>query len=343
MKTDDLEPKLELYRRACRQGTDWLLDFLNSDGSIGPVAERLFYYRVPWTFVLAGELTASGRLLDWIHGHMFSPEGAFEGVSPQGVFEHRYGAYPLACLLVGATFLQRLDLVYQGTGALLGWQDPISGGFYNNRDRRTDDGEQELFPTCQAGMTLLLAGHLGAAKKAGKWVRRLWDLQPDIEHELFHVYSPARGLIVECPADQEALYVTKKDSPWQHHFNGGIAAAFLTQLSMATGESEWLGLAKEYQEFSMSTDPCQFESMQTCKSGWGSGLLYRETREQSYRDWTVRLGDWFVEHQWKDGHWENTKHWTPCPTVADNIEITAEFVMHLLNIIGYLHVPEDKG
>ena len=88
----------------------------------------------------------------------------------------------------------------------------------------------------------------------------------------------------------------------------------------------------------MTTDECQFQSMQVCKSGWGSGLLYVATREARYQDWTVRLGDWFVEHQLEDGRWENTKHLTPNPTVSNNIEITAEFVMHLANIISYLSV-----
>ena len=339
MKGCDIEKKLATYRQACRTGTDWLLNFINQDGSIGPVQDRLYYYRVPWAFALMGELAAANRLLDWVCRHMLLPEGAFEGMSPQGVFERRYGSYPLACLVVGATLLQRFDIVYPGGRYLLTWQDRESGGFYNNRQDMTATGEHEIFPTCQGGMTCLLVGQIEAALKAGDWMKRLWELQPDVECKLYAVYSPAKGLIMDYMPEQEALYVTKKTEPWQHHFNGGIAAAFLTQLYMATGEREWLTLAKEYQEFSMTTAECQFQSMQTCKSGWGSGLLYVATRERRYRDWTVRLGDWFVDHQFEDGHWENTKHWTPNPTLADNIEITAEFVMHVANIIAYLSIP----
>jgi hypothetical protein len=269
---------------------------------------------------------------------MLSSEGAFEGVSPQRIFDSRYGSYPLACLIVGAHLLRRFDIVYPGTQHLLTWQDPESGGFYNNRQDMTATGEQELFPTCQGGMTLLLVGQVEAVRKAGGWVKRLWELQPDVEQRLYHVYSPAKGVVMDYTLDQEALYVTKKDEPWQHHFNGGIGAAFLTKLFMATGEKEWLDLARRYQHFSMTTDECQFMSMQTCKSGWGSGLLYVVTREEGYRDWTVRMGDWFLEHQFEDGHWENTRFWTPSPTVADTIEITAEFVMHVANIVAYLSV-----
>ena len=110
MDTPELEKRLSIYWQACRKGTDWLLSRMNPDGSMGPVGERLFYYRVPWALALMGEISAASRVLDWIRAHMISPEGAFEGVSPQGVFEDRYGSYPLACLLVGAGMMQRFDI-----------------------------------------------------------------------------------------------------------------------------------------------------------------------------------------------------------------------------------------
>ncbi|MBC8457218.1 MAG: hypothetical protein H8D67_04385 [Deltaproteobacteria bacterium] len=163
------ERQLATYRKVCRKGTDWLLNFMNQDGfdtqvrpvsvginsaipsigatqpkgSIGPVQERLCYYRVPCTFALMGEIAAASQLLDWIHRHMLSPEGAFEGSSPQGVFESRHGSYPLACLIIGAALLQRFDIVYPGTRHLLTWQDRKSGGFYNNLKNTTATGLDE--------------------------------------------------------------------------------------------------------------------------------------------------------------------------------------------------------
>jgi hypothetical protein len=56
--------------------------------------------------------------------------------------------------------------------------------------------------------------------------------------------------------------------------------------------------------------------------------------------WTAlllfRFGDWYLENQHNDGHWENTKHWNPKPTLGDNIEMTAEFIIHLSNIMKYI-------
>ena len=336
MQLVEIETRLEAYSRACRDGTDWMLGHFNPDGSVGPVEERIFYYRVPWALALMGEVSAAHRLLGWIDDNMLTPNGRLEGISTQGPENPRYGSYPLACVIYGSVLLGRIDLVRRGCQELLTWQDPETGGMYATRADRSDDAEQELFPTAQAGMCLALAGRIEPAVKAGEWFQRLWELQPEPKHRLYAVYSRSQGLVREYPQDQEAFYVTKKDDPWQHHFNGGIAAAFLSHLYMATGSTRWLDLAREYQRFSMTTEDCHWESKQICKSGWGSGLLYLTPREPQYRNWTVRLGDWFVEHQLPDGHWENTKFWSPQPTLGDNILITAEFVQHLCNIRAYL-------
>ena len=341
MSRDSAKRGLHQYQASCRRGINWLLDRIDENGAAGPTEDRLYYYRLPWTLALTGETAAAHACLDWIKAHMFTPAGSFEGVSPQGVFEERYGSYPLACLLVGAQMLGRYDVVYPGTDSLMDWQDPESGGVYNTLSNASETGEQELFPTAQFGMTCIALGRLAEAKKAGLWMQNIWDLQPDVEQKLHHVFSRASGLISDIPGNQQALYITRKDDSWQHHFNGGIAAAFLSKLHLATGDACWLELARSYQEFSMTTDSCQFRSMQLCKSGWGSGLLYAITRERAYYHWTRRLGDWFVRLQYADGHWENTHYWNPVPTEADNIEITAEFVMHLTHIIGNMSLPRS--
>ena len=330
---------MDAYREACRKGARWLLDRMNSDGSVGPVEERLYYYRVPWALALVGEIGAAAGKLDWIRRNMITAAGSFEGVSPQGLFTERYGSYPLACLITGAVMLQRWDIVYPCVRQLLAWQDPNTGGMYDNRRVPPSQAEQELFPACQAGMTFLITGDLAAAERAGAWVEQLWKLQPDAGRVLYHVFRPDTGLVADVPEGDEALYITRKDKPWQLHYNGGIAAAFLGQLYLAVKNDRWLDLARAYEKFSMTTDECQFQSMQICKSGWGSGLLYTITREREYLDWTGRLGDWFVDTQLNDGHWENTKYWTPNPTEGDNIEMTAEFVMHVANIVSYLSLP----
>ena len=328
--------KIISYKNSCDKATSWLLNFINSDGSIGPVNERLYYYRVPWCLALMGEHTVAQNKLNWITDYMFTSDGEFEGISPRGIFDTRYGSYPLSCLLIGANLLQNYEIVYPGTTKLLNWQNNVTGGFFNKLDVTSQDAEEELFPTCQAGITLLNLGKINYAIQVGNWLNNLWDIQPDIEHQLYHVSNSKIGLITNFSQDDQPLYSTKKDEPWQHHFNGGIAAAFLVHLYSATGNKSWIKLARSFQKFSMTTDICQFQSMQACKSSWGSSLLFMSTKEKKYFDWCIRFGDWYLENQHNDGHWENTKHWNPKPTLGDNIEITAEFIIHLSNIMKYI-------
>ena len=103
---------------------------------------------------------------------------------------------------------------------------------------------------------------------------------------------------------------------------------------MMTGEQHWLPLARAYQQFCMQSTPRQFETKQVCKSSWRSSLLWVITGEAQYRDWTLRMGDWFVAEQTEDGHWFNTPYHLPNPTLNANIQITTEFVVHLDHIVS---------
>ncbi|MEE2658695.1 MAG: hypothetical protein VX733_09350 [Candidatus Latescibacterota bacterium] len=326
------------YRAAWQRGLDWILPRIADDGTPGPALQRLFYYRLPWTLALTGEIEAANRVLSWIVEHTLSDEGELDRYSPRGRLDELYGSYPLACFLMGAVLLQRFDVIRRSQNRLLGWQDSQTGGFWECWQQRGSDSEQLLFPTAQGGMTLLALGRISAALCAGEWLEELWRLQPYPEEQLYAARTH-RGLVVNMDGLQEVeriRYLTLRNRPFEHHFNGGIAAAFLAQLYQATGDERWRQLAEHYQRFSMETDDCQFESMQTCKSGWGSGCLYAATGESKYRDWTLRMGEWFVAHQAKDGHWSNTPRWNPEPDEADDMEITAEFVMHLVHICRQL-------
>jgi hypothetical protein len=48
------------------------------------------------------------------------------------------------------------------------------------------------------------------------------------------------------------------------------------------------------------------------------------------------MGDWFTSEQTADGHWDNTAQLDPASPLPHQIEITAEFVVHLDTIIGAL-------
>ena len=76
----------------------------------------------------------------------------------------------------------------------------------------------------------------------------------------------------------------------------------------------------------------QFAYPAPCKSSWGSSLLWQITGDEAYRDWTLRMGDWYLARQEAGGWW----HPLVEQTLGDVVEITLEFVMHLDTLIGAL-------
>lgn len=340
--SDEIRRVVHRCQEARRKGVVWLLSHTNADGSIGPVEQGLFYYRLPWALAVSGETVAAGRLLDWIRHNQFTSDGQLRGVSPLGLYAEHYYTYPLATLIVGAHLRRQYDISHRGLKFLLTWQNPYSGGFYDSVGPIDPYSEEEMCATGQCGLTCLITGNLEAARRTATWFKSVWELQPELPERLYCAYSEATGLITRFPADRAFDSVVEAQGLWQAYYNPGLAAAFLGRMYMATGEGGYLQLARQYQGFSMDTTDRQFESAQVCKSGWGSAVLYEATGEDIYQEWTLRLGEWFIENQLADGHWENTKYWTPNPTTADNIELTAEFVVHLDTIVHALGLSARK-
>ena len=61
--------------------------------------------------------------------------------------------------------------------------------------------------------------------------------------------------------------------------------------------------------------------------------MYAVTGEDQYRDWTLRMGDWFADTQAEDGTW---RRFSRDDRESTHIHNAAEFVVHLDTVIGGL-------
>jgi hypothetical protein len=330
--------RIEAYQQSKQRGIDWLLQQLNPDGSIGPVEDGFNYYRLPWTFTISGETRHAVRLCDWVRRNQFAENGDFTGVSPRGLEAY---AYENAVFIFGAQMARQFDLAYRGYQRLMAHFDPISGGFRHFPEGTGIPADENIPTVAQCGKTALMMGDLDTAKRVGEWFQRLWDAQPALPDRLYYVWSAdTQSLVTEFPEERATAYVVEAQGVKQRFTCGGIAAAFLVRLYQTTGDPAALELAREYQAFSMNSTERQFEVPQVCKTGWGSSLLYEVTREPVYRDWTIRLGDFYLATQHADGHWENR---APYDNFANHITVTAEFVMHLDTLIGALSLSPSES
>lgn len=321
-----------------RRGVEFLLRHIGEDGSVADASGgRVTWYRIPWAFAVAGETAAAFSVLDWIERTGFGEGGNFHGgMAWDSAGNQTTNTYPETILAYGAVLLRRLDIARKAMDFSQQFQNPDTGGIYMTRERTGDGDPQLLFPTAQFGMSAVMTGRLDIARTTGAWFARLWDAQPALPDRLYTIWS-SDGLRTTCPDDIDRRHIVQEaQQPLQLFYNGGIAASFLTQLFMATGESRWVEYARRYQQFSMASCPEQFETKQVCKSAWGAGLLYLATRDGAYVPWITRMGAWFADGQEADGGWSNTKSLEPEPPLRHRLEITAEFVVHLDTVIAAL-------
>jgi hypothetical protein len=193
-------------------------------------------------------------------------------------------------------------------------------------------------------MSAVMTGNLDAALRVGAWLERLWTSQPALPDRLHTVWSPDGRIELTAPNDKDRRhYVQYAQQERECHYNGGIAAACLAHLYLATNDRRWLELARAYQRFSMESTDVQFKTKQVCKSAWGAGLLYLATGDEAYVPWLVTMGDWFRADQDADGGWSNSAYLDPNPPIQHRIEITAEFIVHLDTVIGALSVASGRS
>jgi hypothetical protein len=326
----DLAP----YKQARDRGTAWLLEQVNSDGSIGGTDQDFLYYRLPWTFTITGHTDITVRLCQWVRENQFADNGDFVGVTPRQI---EASTYQNATFVYGAQMARQYDLSYHGWSHVLTRRDQRSGGFTHAASGTGVAADENIPTVAQVGKAALMMGDLDVAEGAAAWFRMLWELQTDLPDRLFYVYNAeTQGLVIDFPPERAFHYVVENQQPRQRFTCGGIAAAFLVRLYLATGDTRHLELARAYMEFSMAATERQFEVSQVCKAGWGSALLYQVTREVTFRDFTCRVADFFVADQQADGCWKDSGPYGQATHV--NIMVTAEFVMILDTMIGCLSV-----
>ena len=129
----------------------WLQKHMNADGSIGAEPSSwICYYRVAWTLCLTGQLEDAHRHLGWLAAHDIAPDTGELRVGSADPHHLSCGSYPMSCILMSASLLQRHDLVRRGLDRWLSWQDAESGGFVNSKDPAVAGaGDQVLFPAAQ--------------------------------------------------------------------------------------------------------------------------------------------------------------------------------------------------
>jgi hypothetical protein len=333
MGTASLNQNIGRYENVKRRGVDYILDHANTDGSFGPVEDGFFFYRLPWTFLVAGETRAALSICRWVRANMLTESGDFD----RGLrkLTDAY-AYRNATFIYGAHMARQYDLSVGCMPFLLSLQDHLSGGFANDLTADGPGDTMDLPYTVGSGLACIATGDLDSARRVYGYLDSLWAQQDELPDRLYYNMSRRTQKVVRefDHADRFWNVVVAQEPVLQRWTVGGIASAFLSRLYMSDPNPDYISLARRYMKFSMDSTDGQFDFAPACKSGWGSSLLYQITGDPEYREWTVRLGNWFADTQSSDGSWADT--FPGNGSVSSHIHLVAEFVVHVDNIIAGL-------
>lgn len=326
----DVTELLEECNAATRRATTWLLRHLNADGSLGDPKDGFGYHRAPWAFALAGESDAGHAVCGWIRSNLLTADGELS--APLRKLDDGW-AYRDSSLIIGAQMLQQFDLSIGVMKSMLSWQDPVSGGFAN--DRLAGGGmsdEMDIPYACGPGFACLMTGRLDEARRVADFLETVYEAQPELPDRLYCFWSRDRQALIreDDAAFQQRFVVDNAADRMQRWTAGGIAAGFLGRLYLVDHDQRYLDLARSFQAFSMAASDAQFSYPSACKSSWGASLLYQITGEQAYLDWLGRFAKWYLDSQDADGCWHP---WVE-DSLGDIIQITLEFIMHVATLTG---------
>ena len=234
--------RLAAYRAMRRRATEWLLAQMNPDGSIGDPRQGFFFYRGAWSFSLVGETEAASAICGWIRRNMLQSDGTIGG--PYRVLNDAW-AYRDSALIVGAHMAGQYDLSRGLMEGMLRWQDPISGGFANDRMPDGSMSDDQSIPYAAGpGFACLATGHWEGARAVYRFLQRIYDAQTELPERFYYDWSRSRQApTTEYSEEKQFWYVVENQvARLQRWTIGGIAAAFSvgsTWRSRSPSTSSW--------------------------------------------------------------------------------------------------------
>jgi hypothetical protein len=209
-------------------------------------------------------------------------------------------------------------LAQKGLAFLRRFQCPELGGFWSRFD--ADSGSVvrtflDSSSTSSGGLALLACGQVEDAMRAGDFILRLLDAQPQPERFYFSSWEAGRGLMTDVfgEEDQNALRGRKQfclsaeaDPRYELVWLIGKPMKFLAKLYDASGDRRYLDGAARLFAFFCRLPEGRWTNYANCKIMWGASELYRHTRDPRYNETAARILKWICDSQRSWGGWV---HW----------------------------------
>lgn len=282
------------------------------------------HYKAPYFWASVGDARMAGAHAQLIADRFLQADGDFRMDAdrkgflgfPCTVFNQYL--YPNGWLVSGLQKLGAYDLVNRAMPFILSFQDPRHGGFYYACEAQTmtlDRSMMDSSSTSSAGMACLMCGRLAEAERAGDFILRLLDLQPQPDTYYYSCMKSDGSLFTDVFASEDQwdpnsrkqkCLSTQADGGNELTWLIGKPTKFLARLYSATGKAKYLEGARRAFAFFHKLEKNAWTNYASCKTMWAGAELYRLTGESAFAETAVRILDYYCKTQAASGAWVHT-------------------------------------
>jgi hypothetical protein len=309
---------IERTERSIRKGLDWLVA---NDAGINKVKDFSAHYKAPYLYAVTGLRERGRKYADLLSAEYLREDGDFRMAEKVKGWEHlpsspanRY-IYGNGWTVAGLQKLGAYRAVQKGLDFLTAFQDPDLGGFYSRYDleRKTIDRTSlDTSSTCSAALALMACGQFERAVRAGEFLLRMIESQPEKKRFFFTTWEKGTGVLVDVFHDENAAAIrgrkhfcvsSEQNALHEMVWFIGMPMKILGRLYELTGKRAFLEGAGAFFTFFNRLSPERWQNNSATKVMWGAAELYRQTGRSEYRDAAARILDWLVGSQHESGVW----------------------------------------
>ena len=344
------EEQLTRYRRTVSRAGQWIYDNIDALMALEDIQGL---YKAPYAWCSIGDMKMAGIYRRLITERLLREDGDFRSTpDAKGFFEfpctvHNQYLYPNGWLITGMQRLGAYEIVRKGLEFALQFQDPAHGGFYNAFDAETETIDKTLLDsssTSSIGIACLAAGRMAEARRAGDFILRLLELQPEPERYFFSCMKRDGTLHTDVFTEEDAwapegrkqkCLSAEADGAAELTWLIGKPTKFLTRLYTATGDASYLEGARAAFDFFHRLHENAWTNYASCKTMWAGAELFRITGEQAFADTATRILDYYCETQTPSGTWVHSLWYEDASsqTLEWSADMTFEYVGEISDVI----------
>ncbi len=193
------------------------------------------------------------------------------------------------------------------------FQDRTSGGFFAGLPQLANGrGALDFDSTTMSTIAFAKTGRKEASVKAGDFLLRLCQAQPDPSNQFYTAWNEPDGLVTS--GDECAITtVLRWAEPQQHYYKMGLLILALANVHGVTGDRKYLDTAVEWYDHTIRHAVDLWTNTISHKMCWASTTLYAITGENKYVQDSCRFADHLVTLQQSDGSFIYPEFWPTCP------------------------------